>query len=389
MSAMANGVFIRGRSLCCALGEKLPAILAAVARLEVPVIAQPLALPEREETRPFCRIGGCEEPWDLAGLERLLDTTARRAIAAAGLSPAATAEMPLLVGSGSLTIPLIEQAYRQARATGRSYHFRRPFACGELAAGLAARLGCRGAALTFTTACTASANALIHGADLVNSGAAEHLLVMGVEPFSRSVFLGFESLGLLTAGACRPLDARRDGIVLGEACSAIVLSRTPPTDGRIWRIRAGATGCETTSPTSNAADGLRIAAVIDEVLARAALPAGAVAVVKIHGTGSGPNDQAECAGLRQVFGAAMPPLTGLKPYLGHTLGACGSSEVVLLSAAADAGFIPATPGFEEQDPELGLAPLRHALPWGGGAMLACFFGFGGSCAALLIDDRED
>jgi 3-oxoacyl-(acyl-carrier-protein) synthase len=258
-----------------------------------------------------------------------------------------------------------------------------------MAADLAGRLGCRGPALTFTTACTASANALIHGADLVAGGAVEHLLVLGIEPFSRSVFLGFESLGLLTADACRPLDARRDGIVLGEACSAIVLGRRRPAGRRAWRIQAGATGCETTSPTSNAADGLRIAAVIGEALSRAGRSAGTVRAVKIHGTGSGPNDLAECAGLKRVFGAAMPPLTGLKPYLGHTLGACGTSEVVLLTAAADAGFVPATPGFEAQDPELGLSPLQRSLPWDGGSLLACFFGFGGSCAALLIDDRED
>jgi 3-oxoacyl-(acyl-carrier-protein) synthase len=386
---LAEPVYIRSAALHCALGDSLPAIVARAARSTVPALLVALDIPGQSETRPFCRIAGrCDAGEDRLALE-LTAATARRALADARISPAQAACMPLLVGSGSLTIPRIEEQYRRAQAEGQRYQLRRPFACGALAAELAERLASRAATLTFTTACTASANALIHGADLVAGGAAEAVLVVGVEPFSRSVFLGFEALGLLTADACRPLDARRDGIVLGEACSAIVLARRPTADRRAWRLLSGATGCELTSPTSNAPDGERIAAVIHEALERAGgLPAAAVDAIKIHGTGSIPNDQAECAGLKRVFGAAMPLLTGLKPFLGHTLGACGTSELALLTAAADAGFIPATPGFERPDPALGLTPLRRPAPWKGGRVLACFFGFGGSCAAMLLEQRE-
>lgn len=384
---MAPAIHILGRAITCALGDDLHQIGVKARNGCMPLLPLTLELTCGRVRRPFCAIGQRQPQWDAPSLMQLILSTAQRALADAALDRAQAERMTLLLGTGSLTIPEIESEAHRAQLTGERYCMRRPYACGLLAERLALDLNSRGPAMTFTTACTASATALIHGADLIASGQAEHVLVVGVEPFSRSVFLGFESLGLLSATACRPLDAQRDGIVLGEACSALVIGARPATRKNDWRILAGALGCDTTSVTSNGADGSRIASTIQEVLQRAELPASAISAIKIHGTGSGPNDESEVAGLRQVFGARMPAVTGLKPLLGHTLGACGTSEVTLLTAAADAGFIPPLAGFRQPDPQLGIAPLTQPLPWSGGVLLASFFGFGGSCTALLLSDR--
>jgi 3-oxoacyl-[acyl-carrier-protein] synthase-1 len=81
-------------------------------------------------------------------------------------------------------------------------------------------------------------------------------------------------------------------------------------------------------------DGSTVAYVIEQALHRAGLPARDITAIKTHGTASLSNDEAEAAGMRRVF-AQMPPLTALKPYLGHTLGACGLNELLLFCAAAD------------------------------------------------------
>jgi 3-oxoacyl-[acyl-carrier-protein] synthase-1 len=96
------------------------------------------------------------------------------------------------------------------------------------------------------------------------------------------------------------------------------------------------------------------------------------------------NDSGEAAGLRQVFDP-LPPLLALKPYLGHTLGACGTIELALLGGCLARGFLPATLGFSRADPALGVSPLTQEAPAPAGPYLLNYFGFGGSNTALLLE----
>ena len=83
----------------------------------------------------------------------------------------------------------------------------------------------------------------------------------------------------------------------------------------------------------------------------------------------------------------MPPLTALKPYLGHTLGACGSIELALFGSALSRGFLPPVPGFKQADPALGVQPLTAQAPAPAGHYLLNYFGFGGNNTALLLEKR--
>jgi len=85
-----------------------------------------------------------------------------------------------------------------------------------------------------------------------------------------------------------------------------------------------------------------------------------------------------------VFGDALPPITALKRYLGHTSCACGAMETVALLAALQEGFIPAAAGFAEVDPALGCVPMTQAIPARAGNYLLNFFGFGGNYASVVI-----
>jgi 3-oxoacyl-[acyl-carrier-protein] synthase-1 len=90
-----------------------------------------------------------------------------------------------------------------------------------------------------------------------------------------------------------------------------------------------------------------------------------------------------------VFGERIPPVTCLKPYIGHTVGACGVSELILLTESIRAGFIPAAPGFREVDEALNLAPLTENRPTGEGVFMLNYFGFGGNCTTLILSNQGE
>ncbi len=109
--------------------------------------------------------------------------------------------------------------------------------------------------------------------------------------------------------------------------------------------------------------------------------------VKAHGTASRVNDLAECRGLVTVFGSELPgiPLTALKPYLGHCLGASGGVEAVAVTLALEGGFIPAVLGTERPDPELPPCEINlETRESSAGAILLLSESFGGRCAALRL-----
>jgi 3-oxoacyl-(acyl-carrier-protein) synthase len=84
----------------------------------------------------------------------------------------------------------------------------------------------------------------------------------------------------------------------------------------------------------------------------------------------------------------LPPFTGLKPYIGHTVGACGTIELIIVVESAERGFFPATPGFGEIDEEINARPITEHLSMNKGNYMLNFFGFGGNCTSLVISNRE-
>jgi 3-oxoacyl-(acyl-carrier-protein) synthase len=151
----------------------------------------------------------------------------------------------------------------------------------------------------------------------------------------------------------------------------------------------GANLCDTFSVTSHDEEGTMVAETMNRALARAGIDPGEICAVKAHATGTENNDRTECAAMRLVFGSRIPPVTCLKPFIGHTVGACGVSELILLTESIRAGFIPATPGFREMDEALNLAPLTENRPTGEGVFMLNYFGFGGNCTTLILSNRGD
>src|SRR5690606_4038859 len=112
--------------------------------------------------------------------------------------------------------------------------------------------------------------------------------------------------------------AERDGLVLGEAYSAVMLSREVP-DAPLARLLGGFSACDTSNLTTTREDGSHIQWAMQRALDSARLSSTQVELVKLHGTATSANDIAEANGMQLMFGATPPPACVLKPYLGHTL----------------------------------------------------------------------
>lgn len=367
--------YILGGGLVSALGRGLPAHARALAEGRV----QPARSPLTFMGQPLSFHFAADPAEEGVSFRRMIEAAVGDALADAALPPAAAARMGLFVGSTCLDLPLHEAAYAATYARGDVPAVKEP-GYGNLARHIAEHFGIHGPQYTLSTACSSSANAVLYARALLAAGRIDHALVVGAEGYNRLSLLGFAGLMLLTRSSYRPFDRTRDGLLLGEGVGAIVLGRDGPAGAAA--IVGGATACDPSSPTSSTAE--RVAEVIQAALADAGVAPGAIAAIKAHGTGTQANDAAEGKALAAVFAGAMPPLTSIKPSIGHTLGACGALELLCLLACWRDSFLPATPGFGEVDPELGVAPLARAQALGAGAMLCNFIGFGGNNTSLVL-----
>jgi 3-oxoacyl-[acyl-carrier-protein] synthase-1 len=217
------------------------------------------------------------------------------------------------------------------------------------------------------------------------AGVIDYALVVGVELFNNITAQGFSSLGLLTSSVMKPFDASRDGLVLGESVAALVLGSARQRDASHFYLAGGANRSDAHSITSITADGSTVASVMNQALASANCKPEAIAAIKVHGTASLANDEAEAAGMHRVF-ASLPKVCALKPFIGHTLGACGLTELILFYRALEAGFLIATPGISVEPGELRVALNQQPQfsPSMSNSYLLNYFGFGGNNSALVI-----
>jgi len=255
---------------------------------------------------------------------------------------------------------------------------------GHIASRIARHLGISGPVITITTACTSSANAMLVAGGMIERGDIKKAIVVGAEFISAVTLSGFNSLMLLDPSGCKPFDADRRGIQMGEACAAIIMEKGEKTSNNGYSLCGWANLCDTHNVISSSLNGASVQNVMLKALKHAGLGPADVAAIKAHGTATPDNDTEEAGGMRLLFDGAIPLFTALKGYVGHTLGACGAIETAAFIGCLDAGFIPKTLGFSEIDPAIGIAPLEAHLDARKGYYLLNFFGFGGNNTSLVL-----
>ncbi len=257
--------------------------------------------------------------------------------------------------------------------------------CGASAEFVARHIGFKGFATTVSTACSSAGNAIMTGARMIRAGLIDAAIVGGSDALSCFTMNGFNSLRILSSRPCRPFDADRDGLNLGEGAGFLVLQREGTQRGDSYcSISGWANTNEAFHQTASSASGDGASLSMGEALRNAGLSPDDIDYINAHGTATPGNDLAEGTAVRRVFGGGTP-FGSFKAYTGHTLGASEGIEAVFCALSLKYGELWSSAGFAVEDPEIGLRPLcgyhrngalRH--------ILSNSFGFGGNDTTLIF-----
>ena len=193
---------------------------------------------------------------------------------------------------------------------------------------VAAAYGLHNLCYSVSTACTSGARALISAARLLRAGLCDAVVCGGVDTLSPLTINGFASLEVLSPGLANPFSAKRNGINIGEAAAAFVMTREADFGESLPLLGFGASS-DAYHMSSPRPDGAGAAQAFQTALNHASLNAADIGWINLHGTGTQHNDSMESLAVAEVFGTHTP-CTSTKPLTGHTLGAAGAIEAALL-----------------------------------------------------------
>ena len=256
--------------------------------------------------------------------------------------------------------------------------------CSEMTAGHFGRFAF---ATTLATACSSAANAVIQGANMIRCGEVDIVVVGGSECITKFHLNGFNSLMILDTEPCRPFDATRHGLNLGEGAAYLVLESEESAKRRGVKPQALLSGygnaCDAYHQTASSPDGEGAYRAMKEALTLAGLQPADIDYINAHGTGTPNNDTSESQAMMRLFGGQVPPVSSTKPFTGHTTSASGSIEAVFCILALQQGFLPVNLNWS-QPMEDGIVPVAKPEKKTLKHVLCNAFGFGGNDSSLLI-----
>lgn len=258
---------------------------------------------------------------------------------------------------------------------------------------LARHFGLTGFIGTVSTACSSSANAVMYGARLIKGGILDRAVCGGVDTLTRFTINGFNSLKNIDKNPCKPFDANRNGLNLGEGAAYLVLESEEAVrkSGQIplAQLSGYCNFNEAFHPTAPSPDGAGAFQAMLGAIKQSGLQPGDISCINAHGTATINNDIAEGHALRRLFGSQIPPFSSTKSFTGHTLAPSGAIEAIYSILGILNNEIYPVLNFETPMPEIGLIPVTRLVTGAENQhVLSNSFGFGGNNASLLFSKYE-
>lgn len=237
--------------------------------------------------------------------------------------------------------------------------------------------------IVISNACISGIAALLFAKRLLETGAYENAVVVGADTISKFVFSGFKSFRALSANKCKPFSDDRDGINLGEAAAAVILTTTSSSLNKI-QIRGGATSNDANHISGPSKTGEELSMAINTALSEANIAAHEVGFISAHGTATLFNDEMEAKAF-YLSGLNAVPINSLKGYFGHTLGAAGLVESVISILSLENNIIVPTLGFTELGVPVEVNVCSTKINKEMTSFIKTASGFGGCNGAIVFD----
>lgn len=238
--------------------------------------------------------------------------------------------------------------------------------------------------VVISNACISGLLALLIGQRMIRSGRYDHAVVCGADELTQFVLSGFQSFQAVSDEPCKPFDANRKGITLGEGAATIVLTKdTSLLKGEAVRLGEGASSNDANHISGPSRTGEELSGAITKAIRLSGLQPQDIGFVSAHGTATLYNDEMEAKAFH-LSGLQEVPVNSLKGYYGHTLGAAGLIEAIIGMRSMLAGIVVPTAGFESPgvsvplilSSQLAQKPMLHYLK--------TTSGFGGCNAAMVF-----
>jgi 3-oxoacyl-[acyl-carrier-protein] synthase I len=293
----------------------------------------------------------------------------------------------VFIGTSTAGIHHAELAYRALDLTTNKLpgwfshrHTQSSYSAAEF---VAAALQLTGPVLAISTACSSSAKVFAAAYRAIHAGQCDAAIVGGVDSLCLTTLYGFNSLQLISTDVCRPADANRNGISIGEGAGFAIVESNSDCAMQLLGYGESSDAHHMSAPDpegAGAASSMRMA------LQRASLTAEEIDYVNLHGTGTQANDAAEdkavCAAL-----SATTPCSSTKGWTGHTLGAAGIIESVIALLCLENDFMPRSLNTREKDAAIGSNILLTSRRQRVRNVMSNSFGFGGSNCSLIFGAR--
>ena len=243
---------------------------------------------------------------------------------------------------------------------------------------------------TISTACSSSANAILHGAELIKSGKYDRVIVGGVDCLTKFTLNGFNSLKILSEEKARPFDANRNGLNLGEAAAFLILENAENLNGKkpLGYLKGWGNANDAFHQTASSPQGEGAFLSMEAALKVAGISASEIDYLNAHGTGTENNDLSESNAIKRVFSDRIPAFSSTKAYTGHTLGAAGAVEAVFSLLMLREQMVFPNLNFKKGISETGLLPVTQLKSSNINHVMSNSFGFGGNCTSLIFEGNE-
>jgi len=302
--------------------------------------------------------------------------------------------LPVVLGTTSGEMALGQDYLRQALDTPRCRQ-RQPTRVAysqvqRQGLDLCEAFGFQGPVTIIANACASGANAIGHAWELVRSGRATRVLTGGYDALCHLTFAGFDSLQALAPTPCRPFDAQRNGLSLGEGAAVLALESLDHARRRGADIRAEIIGYGAVTDvhhlTQPHPEGNAALAAMTAACAAARVTPEQVDYVNAHGTATPQNDATEAAAINRWAGSRADslPVSSTKAGIGHLLGAAGAVEAVVCLMALRGGWLPPETALEKTDPACRFPVVQAPTDQRINVALSNSFGFGGANASLVF-----